>query len=162
MHLILMAQALALLTVANVAPLFAKRLLCGKLAGPLDGGLLFPDGRPLWGPGKTIGGFAMALAFTPLCAELAGLSWRLGLLAAIAAMTGDLLSSFVKRRLALSSGAMAPGLDQVPESLLPMLALWRFLPFSAADIVLVCVIFLAGELIFARILFHLHLRERPY
>ena len=40
---------------------------------------------------------------------------------AVGAMAGDLVSSFMKRRLRLKSEAQAVGLDQIPEVLLPLL-----------------------------------------
>ena len=39
----------------------------------------------------------------------------IGLLVAATAMAGDLLSSFLKRRLALAPSSQAIGLDQIPE-----------------------------------------------
>ncbi len=69
---------------------------------------------------------------TPLAAWLIGLSWQLGVVVAALAIAGDLLSSFVKRRMGLASSSMAIGLDQIPESLLPLLASRLLLPFSLA------------------------------
>ena len=56
------------------------------------------------------------------CAPLLGLTWQLGLVVGVAAMFGDACSSFIKRRLGMPSGAMALGLDHVPESLFPLIA----------------------------------------
>ncbi len=78
------------------------------------------------------------------------------------AVVGDLLSSFVKRRMGLPSSSMALGLDQIPESLLPLLGAWLFVPLSLLDVLVGVAAFFAGELILSRILFHLNLRERPY
>ena len=77
-------------------------------------------------------------------------------------MAGDLLSSFVKRRLALPPSSKATGLDQVPESLLPALACHGALVLTLADIALVVAVFFVGEIIFSRLFFHLGLRDRPY
>ena len=162
MQPILVLKLLVLLAVANGAPVLAKRLLGDRLARPLDGGAIFIDGRPLFGPSKTIRGIVVALAATPLAAALMGLSWQLGVVVAGLAVVGDLLTSFVKRRMGLPSSSMALGLDQIPESLLPLLGAWLFVPLSLLDILVGVAAFFAGELILSRILFHLNLRERPY
>ncbi|MGB3390431.1 MAG: CDP-archaeol synthase [Pseudaminobacter sp.] len=78
------------------------------------------------------------------------------------AMAGDMLSSFVKRRLRLAPSAMAPGLDQVPESLLPLLAVRNLLGLSILDVAVGVAAFWAGELIVSRLLYALHIRDRPY
>src|SRR5262245_46623543 len=111
MQVVLLLQLLVLLVVANGAAVAAKKLLRGTLARPLDGGALFVDGRPVFGPTKTIRGIVVSVLATAMCAALMGLGWRVGVLIATLAMAGDLSSSFVKRRLDLASSSMAIGLD---------------------------------------------------
>ena len=77
-------------------------------------------------------------------------------------MAGDLFSSFVKRRLNLRPSSRALGLDQVPESLFPLLACRDVLSLTAADIALAVGIFFVGELILSRLLYKAHLRDEPY
>jgi CDP-2,3-bis-(O-geranylgeranyl)-sn-glycerol synthase len=77
-------------------------------------------------------------------------------------MAGDLFSSFTKRRLNYPSSSQALGLDQVPESLIPMLACRKALALTAADIAVGVAVFFVGELILSRILFWLRFRDRPY
>ncbi len=122
MDLNLIAELVLLIVVANGAPVLAKRALGTRLDRPLDGGTVLADGRPPFGPTKTIRGVALSLLATPLAAELLGLPWKVGALVAGAAIAGDLFSSFMKRRLGLPPSSMAIGLDQIPESLLPLLA----------------------------------------
>jgi len=155
-------QLLILLAVANGTPVLAKKVLGDRLARPLDGGTVFVDGRPLFGPAKTIRGIVLALLTTPLAAALMGLPWQLGALVAALAIAGDLFSSFVKRRMGLPSSSMAIGLDQIPESLFPLLAARLFVPVSFLDVIVGVAIFFAGELVLSRILFQLNLRDRPY
>jgi len=162
MQIFLILQLLILLAVANGTPVLAKTILGDRLARPLDGGTVFVDGRPLFGPAKTIRGIVLALLATPLAAALMGLPWRLGALVAALAIAGDLFSSFVKRRLGLPSSSMAIGLDQIPESLFPLLAARLFVPVSFLDVIVGVAIFFAGEIVLSRILFHLNLRDRPY
>jgi CDP-2,3-bis-(O-geranylgeranyl)-sn-glycerol synthase len=78
------------------------------------------------------------------------------------AVAGDLFSSFVKRRLGLASSSMAIGLDQIPESLFPLLASRILLPLGWLDILAGVAVFFVGELVGSRILFRLKLRDTPY
>lgn len=158
----LLLQLLILLAVANGTPVIAKRVLGNVLARPLDGGAVFRDGRPLFGPAKTIRGIVLSLLATPLVAALMGLQSELGVLVAAAAMAGDLLSSFVKRRMGLPSSSKAIGLDQIPESLFPLAASGMLVPVTLVDIVAGVIAFLGGSLVLSRVLFYLHLRDRPH
>jgi CDP-diglyceride synthetase len=162
MHLLPILQAMALLALANGTPVVAKKLFGQSLALPLDAGLTFFDGRPLFGPSKTIRGIVFSVLATTASAPLIGLDLSVGAIAAAAAMAGDLCSSFVKRRLNFQPSSQAFGLDQVPESLLPLLARRAALSLTAADIVLGVGIFLIGEVILSRILYRAHLRDEPY
>jgi len=94
-------QLLVLLVVANGTAVIAKKLLGAAFARPLDGGALFVDGQPIFGPSKTIRGIVLSLLVTCICAQLMGLGWQVGILVATFAMAGDLFSSFLKRRLHL-------------------------------------------------------------
>ena len=162
MHALTVAQLLVLLTLANGAPVIAKLILCDRFAMPLDGNRKFIDGKPLFGASKTIRGILVAVVATTAGALLLGLDAGIGLLVGITAMAGDLLSSFVKRRLGLAASSRATGLDQIPELLLPLLACRQALALSVADIALACALFFAGEILLSRLLFRLHVRERPY
>lgn len=162
MHPILILQLLILLMVANGTPIFASKLLGDVFARALDGGAIFLDGNPLFGPSKTIRGVALSLLATPFAAALMGLGWKVGALVAFLAVAGDLSSSFVKRRLGFASSSMAIGLDQIPESLFPLLAARTVLPLSFLDVAAGAVIFFVGQLVLSRILFRLRVRDRPY
>lgn len=159
---LLLLRLLLLLGVANGTPVFGTRLLRGHLATPLDGGLTLPDGRPLFGPSKTIRGAVLAIGCTSLVAPLLGMPWRLGADLATASMIGDLLSSFIKRRLGLPPHARAFGLDQALEALLPLLLVRARVGLSVPDIVLVLATFMALEVVLSRWLFRLGVRDRPY
>jgi CDP-diglyceride synthetase len=162
MQPLLILKLLALVAVANGTPVLATRLLGDRLARPLDGGAVFVDGRPLFGPSKTIRGIVLLLIATPLAAWFMGLAWPLGVAVAALAIAGDLFSSFVKRRMGLASSSKAMGLDQIPESLLPLLGSWFFVPLGWLDILVGVALFFVGEIILSRILFDLKLRDRPY
>ena len=158
----LLLQLLILLVVANGTAVVAKKLTGGAFARPLDGGAHFIDGQPLFGPSKTIRGIVVSILATSFCAVLMGLGWKVGTLIAIFAMTGDLFSSFVKRRLHLASSSMALGLDHIPESLFPLLASRLLLHLSILDIVAGVTIFVVGALLLSPILFKLNLRDEPH
>lgn len=162
MHFPALLQLLVLLALANGAPVVAKKVFGDRFSVPLDGGLAFFDGRPVLGKSKTVRGIVVAIVATAAGAPLIGLDLATGAIVAAAAMAGDLLSSFVKRRLAFKPSSQAIGLDQVPESLLPMLAARTALSLTAIDIAAGVAIFLVGELLLSRFLFQVHLRDEPY
>lgn len=159
---LLVAQILVLLTLANGTPVIATKIFGSILAGPLDGGLVLADGQPLLGRSKTIRGVVLSLLATTSFAPLLGVAPTVGLLVAVAAMTGDLFSSFVKRRLRLDSSSMALGLDQIPESILPAIASRWAVPITVADVLCITALFLVGELAASRLLYKLQIRDRPY
>ena len=162
MPLLQMLEALALLTLANGAPIAAKKIFGSRFSFPLDAGLTFFDGRPLFGPSKTIRGIFVSILITTASAPLFGLDLMTGAIVAGAAMSGDLLSSFLKRRLNFPPSSQALGLDQVPESLFPMLICRETLSLTTLDIALGVGIFFIGELIVSRVLYRLRFRDKPY
>jgi CDP-2,3-bis-(O-geranylgeranyl)-sn-glycerol synthase len=162
MHPVVALQLLILLMLANGTPVIAKKMLGGHYSHPLDGNLTFADGRPVFGRSKTIRGILLAVAVTTAGAPLIGLGWSIGLLVGSFAMAGDLFSSFCKRRLGLPSSSRASGLDQIPESLLPLLACRDLLALTTADIVVCVAMFVVGDVVFSRVLYAFRLRDRPY
>ena len=152
-------KLLLLIGVANSAPILAKRWLGTRASLPLDGGLRFFDGERLLGPSKTLRGVAAAVAATALAAPWLGLTAANGAAIGAAAMAGDALSSFVKRRLRLAPSAKATGLDQIPESLL---ALRDALDLAPGTVAAVTLLFFALEIPLARLSHRLGLRDTPY
>ena len=98
---------------------------------PIDLGKNFPDGRPIFGSHKTYRGFILGLAIGTLVgwaqevlAPGAGLprgNTLLGFILSLGAMIGDLLGSFLKRRLDLKPGAPLPVSDQIDFVLVALL-----------------------------------------
>jgi CDP-diglyceride synthetase len=156
------AQSLLLTSAANMAPAGLKLLLSDRCSAPIDGGLVLRDGRRLLGPSKTWRGLAIGVLFPACLSPLIGFPWLAGALAGAAAMAGDCMSSFVKRRLSFEPSDMALGLDQVPEALLPAISLRAYVPLSAVDIAAIVVFFCVGALALSRVFFRFGLRERPY
>jgi CDP-2,3-bis-(O-geranylgeranyl)-sn-glycerol synthase len=141
----------ALILVANGAPLLAKLLLGRVGSWPIDGHRVLADGRPLFGPSKTWRGVALMLLITPLAALLAGWSWRLGLGVAVAALLGDLLSSFLKRRLGLTPSSQSLGLDEIPEALFPALVGKAMLGLNWIDVAVVVLGFVIAHRVLTRV-----------
>jgi CDP-2,3-bis-(O-geranylgeranyl)-sn-glycerol synthase len=162
MHFLAIVQGLVLVLVANGAPIVAKRLFGVWGEGPVDFGARLADGGLVFGPSKTIRGLIASLVATALAASLLGLGWKIGALAAAAAMAGDLLSSFVKRRLNMPPQGMAPGIDQAPESFFPLVALMQPLGLTLVDVLAATMLFWISNLVLSRALFNLKIRERPY
>ena len=162
MHPLPILQLLILLMLANGAPVVARKILGERLSYPLDGGVEFLDGRPLFGRSKTIRGVVLAVLVTAAGASLIGLEWKIGVLVGGLAMAGDLVSSFLKRRLDLPPSSRARGLDQVPEALFPLLACRNLLSLTMADIGTGVALFFIGDVVLSRILYTFRLRERPY
>jgi CDP-2,3-bis-(O-geranylgeranyl)-sn-glycerol synthase len=155
-------RLLLLLTVANTAPIALKRILGRRWEAPIDGGRHFLDGRPWLGPSKTWRGLAAAVLACVLVSRVLGFSLDAGALAGLLAMTGDALSSFLKRRLGVPPSGRAFGIDQIPEAVLPMLVLRASLDLTWAVIAGVALAFMLLETPAARLSCRLGLRDRPY
>ena len=103
---------------ANGTPVVGVKLIGHST--PLDRGARAWDGRRILGDGKTLEGLLIGVA----TGTLAGLIIHVlipGLyrsplepfILSVGAMSGDMLGSFIKRRLGLKRGRPAPGLDQL-------------------------------------------------
>jgi CDP-2,3-bis-(O-geranylgeranyl)-sn-glycerol synthase len=155
-------QALVLLIAANGAPVITSKMLGNRFAWPIDNGLNLGDGYRLFGNSKTWRGFFSAVIFTTVVAILWGLEPLTGLLFGALTMTGDLLTSFIKRRRGNVESSRARGLDAVPESLLPLGLLKDSLALNLIDITLIVMIFFLIEEFVSPVLYRLHIRNQPY
>jgi len=116
-----------------ILPAYAANGLVPLIRGkhPVDGGRKFYDGMPILGKGKTWEGLIFGIfigsliglienvAFpylpweiSPVPLNIAPMSILLGFLLGAGAMIGDMIGSFIKRRLKLRRGQAAPLLDQ--------------------------------------------------
>jgi len=162
MQPLLILKLLVLLLVANGAPVMASWVLGRRFSFPLDGGRKLADGRPLFGPSKTLRGVGLGVAVTAACAPFLGLEWKIGTLVGIGAMSGDVFSSFVKRRMGVPPSGKATGLDQVPEALFPLVACAFVTNLSAADIIAAMSLFFIADVVLSLVFFKLGIRDRPY
>ena len=155
-------QLLLLILIANGTPVIAAAACGAWGAWPLDGGRVLADGRRWLGEAKTWRGVALAPLATGLGAVLLGWPAMVGVIIGVAAMLGDLLSSFIKRRLGVPASGMALGLDQIPEALLPLLVVADQFALSWPAIMATVVGFVVLELGLSPIFYWLGVRNRPY
>jgi CDP-2,3-bis-(O-geranylgeranyl)-sn-glycerol synthase len=155
-------ELLILLALANGAPVAAAFVLRERFSWPLDGGVRFIDGQPLFGKSKTVRGVVFSVLVAALVGELLDLGWRLGAALGATSMAGDLISSFIKRRLKLPPSSRATGLDHIPESLLPLLVCQQALGLTAAEITAIVVLFLFGNMVVSPIFYKLRIRKHPW
>lgn len=153
---------LLLVTVANGAPVLLSYILSHRAAVPVDFGLKLKDGQLLFGTTKTWRGIIISILTTTFIAIILGISWYQGLLIAVFAMSGDLLSSFIKRRKAMDSGSRFLLLDQVPESFLPSLVMVYFERIDLMQVIVIVACFIILELVLSRLLYQFGIRKRPY
>lgn len=153
---------LLLIMVANGAPIILRVLMGHRLDFAIDCGLLLPDSNRLFGSSKTWRGVIGAVILTSIGAVLLGYPASTGAQIAIYAMLGDILSSFIKRRLGMAPSSMAPLLDQVPESLLPAMMFMDAFELDFQSIIILVCVFIIMELLLSYILFKLGIRNRPY
>src|SRR4030081_2099006 len=107
MHFFHILQLLALLTLANGTPIVAKKIFGPRFSFPVDAGTIFFDGRPLFGPSKTIRGIFISVLLTTASAPLVGLDLTIGAIVAGAAVAGGLFFSFVEPPLNFSPSSQA-------------------------------------------------------
>lgn len=85
----------------------------------------------------------------------------IGAIIALNAMLGDLSSSFIKRRLGIPSSKMALGLDQIPESLLPLVAVRSYFRLSWSDVLIIMTAFFILELILSHLFNRRYIKTNP-
>lgn len=161
-HLSMSLYLLLLILVANGVPLLVGRVFNDRYNCPVDFGKHLSDGYPLFGHSKTWRGIFAAVLITSIIATALGLPSYIGAMVGLFSMLGDLLSSFFKRRLAIEPSGMFTGVDQIPESLLPALAVMAILQLHWIDVLMIVMSFVLLNRILSIALFKLHIREEPY
>jgi hypothetical protein len=142
--------ALLLICAANTAAWAVGQLLGERWAAPLDFGLVLRDGQRLFGSHKTWRGVLAGAVACAVLAEALGPGFVLGAGFGAASLLGDALSSAVKRRLHRLPGTEVPGLDQLPEALLPLAAYAPALNLGAVAIAAVALAFTLLDMAAAR------------
>lgn len=162
MQYLVVFQLVFLLLVANGTPVLVKRVLGQRFSFPLDGGVKIYDGQRLFGPSKTVRGVLLSILVTSASAPIIGLDSEIGAIVGTASMAGDVFSSFLKRRLRLPPSSKVTGLDQIPESLFPLLSCRWMLTLTITDVVAGVAIFFLGEIILSKLLYRVGIRRHPY
>ncbi|SPD72737.1 putative Ser/Thr phosphatase-family protein [uncultured Desulfobacterium sp.] len=116
-------NVLILILAINGVPALLGRIFPGNAGVPLDRNYSLSDGLPILGIHKTIRGLLSGVLTGGIFGYLIGLSLVMGLCVGLLSMMGDILSSFIKRRLGLPEGTDVAILDQVFEGGFPLLLL---------------------------------------
>lgn len=143
--------AFALLFAANAIPWIMGQLLGQRWSAPVDGGLRAWDGERLLGAHKTWRGLVSGTVMTGLAAQGFGLSFSLGAAFGAFSLLGDLISSFIKRRLRLAPGAELLGVDQLLEALLPLAVFAPALRLQTRDVLAVAIGFTMFDVLATRV-----------
>lgn len=160
--MLLSLELFVMLAIANGSPVVVARLFRDRGNWPVDGGRFGPDGRRLLGASKTWRGLISGSLGCILFAVWTGFDWLFGALFGLLSLFGDLASSFIKRRMGLASSARALGLDQLPESLLPMLLAWYWLAIPLGQAIAIGILFALANVVFSPLLYRLGIRRQPH
>jgi CDP-2,3-bis-(O-geranylgeranyl)-sn-glycerol synthase len=155
-------QLLLLIIIANAAPILVRLLLKDRFNLAVDFGQKMLDQHRIFGSSKTWRGILASIVATSAVAWLLGYAAKTGLLIAVYAALGDLVSSFIKRRLAMVPSSKAPFLDQVPESFFPAVMMREEFDLDPVATIFLVLIFVIFDLSVSRILFKWGVRKRPY
>jgi CDP-2,3-bis-(O-geranylgeranyl)-sn-glycerol synthase len=90
------------------------------------------------------------------------LDFATGAYVGLLAMMGDLLSSFLQRRLGIASSDSALGLDQGLEALVPVLVMQKPWALSLPDMLAIIAIFVNVDVVLSRLSYRLHIRQSPW
>lgn len=131
----------------NFTPPLLAFFLDDKLKKPVDLGKSFCDGRRFFGPHKTWRGIISALASGALLALLFRFPVWAGFFAALLSMSGDLVSSFIKRRINKPSGRNFPLVDQFFEGALPFIVFTPYFQLGLVRTAILVVLFCLGAYI---------------
>ncbi|MGC8121782.1 CDP-archaeol synthase [Marinobacter sp. VGCF2001] len=160
--MLLSLELFVMLVLANGAPVIVAKLFHQHGNWPIDGGRQWRDGEFVLGPSKTWRGLVSGTLACALFAFWTGLWWLFGALFGGLALLGDMLSSFIKRRMGLVSSARAVWLDQLPEALLPMLFAWYWLELPGWEAGAIALLFALSNMLFSPLLYRLGIRKQPH
>lgn len=163
--------------------------LFSRLDKPLDGGMVFKDGRRLFGPSKTYRGALSYIILTALCMAIWGLiknvepynmfytyhqntllyDLGVGALLGAAWVAGELPNSFMKRRLSIGQSHQLAGLkkislialDQADSIIVVVLVIAIFYPLQITQYCLFVIVGALTHLMFNYLLYIAKLRKNP-
>lgn len=155
-------QLLLLIIIANGAPILIRMALNDNLNLAVDFGIELSDNNRLLGSSKTWRGIFAALFATTIAALLLGYSAKIGLSIAVYAALGDLLSSFIKRRLEMAPSSKAPLLDQIPESLFPAMMLMQTFNLEMSSVILLVFFFTIIDMVVTHFLYYWKVYKKSF
>ncbi|MEM2915092.1 MAG: CDP-2,3-bis-(O-geranylgeranyl)-sn-glycerol synthase [Candidatus Bathyarchaeia archaeon] len=139
---------------------------------PIDGGKRFLDGKPIFGPNKTFRGFVSGIIVGTFVgwvqeslapkANLPKGNLVLGFVLSFGALIGDLMGSFMKRRLNLKPGAPLPISDQIDFVLVALLFSLIVQPPSITNAFIIIVLTVPIHLLVNALAYLLHLKKNPW
>jgi CDP-diglyceride synthetase len=134
-------KLLLILITANGVPIILRYGLRNTFSYPVDGGLLLADGYPLFGYAKTWRGIFSGITTASIITILFGFPLLFGITFSLLSLLGDLLSSFIKRRLKRPPSTPCIGIDQLPEALLPLIVGTYWLDYQIDTVLIVTLSF---------------------
>lgn len=155
-------ELFVMLVLTNGVPVLVARMFGRRFSASVDGGRLWRDGQPVLGRSKTWRGVASGALACSLFAWIAGLGMVFGLAFGLLGLTGDIISSFIKRRAGLASSARAVGLDQIPEALMPMILAWYWLGLGWFTVAAIVALFTVSNILLSPVLYRLGIRHQPH
>ncbi len=139
---------------------------------PLDLGRRFIDGKPILGPNKTVRGFISGIIIGTIVGYaqerlapnigLARGSVALGFILSLGALIGDLIGSFIKRRLDLEPGAKFPISDQIDFVLFALLFSFMVKPPTLIDAIIIILLTPPIHLSTNIIAYLLNMKKKPW
>lgn len=167
--------------IANATPVL------GGGGKAIDGGRFYKDGHRILGDGKTIRGFIVGIIFGiltglgqmfaapylhPLLAQFVTVTPEMELvlymqlpvaiLMSFGALTGDLIGSFIKRRVNVKSGAPSPFMDQLGFILMALIFAYPLIQPGAIYVVILILVTLGIHWISNALGYLLGLKKNPW
>ena len=160
--IIAISRFIVLVILINGAPILIRYIAKERFSTPVDFHYRLADGHYLFGSAKTWRGIIAAVFMGCMLAPILGYEWYFGGYVALASMSGDLFSSFIKRRLGKPSSSRALLLDQLPEVLFPALLYMSYLKLSLISVLYAAGIFVVAELLLSQLLYRWGIRKQPF
>lgn len=155
-------EILFLIVIANAAPVLARLVFSHHGALAIDFGKQLNNQQSIFGATKTWRGLFSSIVITSLAATAMNYTFITGIIIASLAMLGDLLSSFIKRRLNKPSSTGVILLDQLPECLFPALFMLLTTNLTLNQLIAIIISFIIIELILSALLLRLTTRENSH
>ena len=129
--------------------------------GPIDGGVNWIDGKPLLGSHKTVKGTVLGIVVGTLVGVLQG-NVLGGVLQAGGAILGDIVFSFLKRRVDMEPGASFPFVDQLDFIIFAVILSFPVQPTGFNQILAILVLTFPIHYLTNIIAYWLRLKKHPW